>query len=200
MNEMLLVPRLAPELNERATNLVIGAVAQHPQMWHGADMLIADRALQEFDGDSSRQTGIGVRELARVNADGPPAAGRINDIHERFGIEYRVNEKQARDYVRFGAIQGIRVVGAAVFSAAADLRLEVPAYLNDDMYPGDSTGPVKSFTFWRRAVNLHNTLAASEELRERVAASIGAQASKVRQGTRAQQAYAKSIQDRHHGK
>jgi hypothetical protein len=102
------------------------AGARHPQMFAGADDMIADAALQEF---TDQPTDVGLVELARFRPDPYRGAERINRIHEAFDIPVRVRPRTAEKFLRASAIFGIEAIRSATESEATETGIVIPAHL-----------------------------------------------------------------------
>jgi hypothetical protein len=176
----LLTPRLSSAVNDRTATAIIGCVALHPQSWHGADVLIADMALQEFGSSGWRSKGVGMRELSRVNADPDAAAQRINALHRTFRIGVTVKPDVARRYIYTGAVHGIEVVRRTTQSIALELGIALPQQAVRSAYRPDTSPQWARLALWLQTARLHQCLRTHPELRIRVVEQIGNEARGLR--------------------
>lgn len=181
------IPSLSPALNQRATTLVIESIAQHPQSWAGPDMLIGAAVLREFHRGRPATGGVGLRELALVQADPEPTAAQINRLHEIFGIDVVVTPERARSYVYTGAVYAILAVYDNTVYAAERAGVELPARLADAPYRDCEEQWIEPIALWRDALALHGVLKMHPAVRDKVIDDIGFEAEMTRRATRSRQ-------------
>jgi hypothetical protein len=147
-------PELSPELNERATHLVVTAVARYPQSPY-AMAVLADRLLDNFDPAPSSATGIGIAEMSRLVVEPLPTAKRINAVHDAFGIERRVSAAEAVGIVTsiaFGSLERLRM--AAILSAAGRVALPEALHHRRLIVSGAQNDPSSRSYCWQEGADM----------------------------------------------
>ena len=143
-----------PEMSERASALVIGAIVQYPQSACGADLIIADRLLAaEFVPEASSRLKIGMIAMARMVVPDPEScAQRINRVHEWHGVPYQVSPRQAATTImEFGA-KALNQIPYAAKSSVRRADLPPVDFLNVPVYPEKPDGWIEPWMINHKAV------------------------------------------------
>lgn len=126
-------------LNRRMSLFIISAVSSFPQSMDSR-YVIAER-ITRFDSDS-----ITLSQLAQISPNPEFCRDQIDNIHQKFGIKYKISPNQARAYVMRFAIEGIGTVNEKARLASEFCKVAFPILPEDSvgLCPSDP-GPEWSF-------------------------------------------------------
>jgi hypothetical protein len=187
------LPLLSPEMNERACDLVINSIAHHPQNWQAA-FIIADLLMNEYDPYPGSSTGIQVDDMARIWPDPEECAAKVNTIHEKFGINYRLTHRQGFKYVRRGAMISLELIRACTQAYAKAMGIPLPEQVRTQIFTKARPYLPEEVILPSPAIPLHDFLCAESELRVQVASRILDDADPIRVRSRQQQLASVALQ------
>ena len=165
-NEFTPLPK---EVNERANKLIIGAIARIPMSGSSA-LLAAKSVLGEFDGV---RTGIGIREIARMQPDGKSARPVVHRIHEIFGIPYKPKRNEIVRAMTIISLATLRNIGESTVDVCKEADIPAPNIDVRTFYPFNKS-PIADRIL--AADSLHSYLQAATPVRKRVQDDISARA------------------------
>ncbi len=181
---------LPPELNERASRLIIGSFAMHPLGWDSG-WLAADKVMENTVGDSPdrRPLSVGILALAAIQPDPERCAEVINRIHQANGIPYELDELEAGEVVLRGALSALERVRTTtvgyVNRVGGEAALTLPPDVRKKIYEPNADDSSKEVFDRLPALQLHEYLVSNRQPRTAVAAIIRGHAVRVKKRARA---------------
>jgi hypothetical protein len=181
------LPPLLAAVNDRASSLVIDSVGKYPQAWNGA-WLVADSLLMQTEGTpAGYATGVDIAVMAAIQPNPAECARGINALHEAFGIDRRVGDTLAAQFVLRGAMYALEQIRRVTLHFAGQMRVPTPPVLQPGIYTRATFNTPEEVIDRRPALPLLKLLLDNEELHIEVSTTVMEQAEEVRRNSSAQQ-------------